>query len=245
MEIFTVGDDKRLSFAKEALLLEAGDVPCRVHLLPIPSSRDGVHITGTEALLADYLSGACEGETVVCYGLAEESIEALIVRGISVIDLAKDEDYIDEGAYLTAVATVGYLLKEAKLSPEDTAVGVIGLGRIGSRLCAMLLALGYSVCAFSGRAALSLGCEVYPYARLAETDAPRLDLLINTAPAKILPPTTPPPLSSAIIIELASGENIPDGIRCVRLPSLPARALPEAAGRAVAKAVLRLSSLPL
>ena len=118
MEIFTVGDDKRLSFAKEALLLEAGDVPCRVHLLPIPSSRDGVHITGTEALLADYLSGACEGETVVCYGLAEESIEALIVRGISVIDLAKDEDYIDEGAYLTAVATVGYLLKEARLSPS-------------------------------------------------------------------------------------------------------------------------------
>ena len=248
MEIFTVGDDKRLSFAKEALLREAGDVPCRVHLLPIPSSRDGGRITGTDLLLPDYLSGLCEGDLLVCYGLAEERIEALIGRGISVIDLAKDEDYIDEGAYLTAVATVAYLLKEARLSPSDTAVGVIGLGRIGRRLCVMLLALGYSVCAFSGRSgggAPPLGCEVYPYARLAETDAPRLDFLINTAPAKILPPTLLPPLSSAVIIELASGENIPDGIRCVRLPSLPARALPEAAGRTVAKAVLRLSSLPL
>ena len=242
MNVITVGSDERLDYAAE-LLREACCPSCTaVHLLPIPTSRDGEHISGTDILLKDYLSGLCGGEVLVCYGLCAEMLSPLSDRGVITLDLSRDEEYIAEGAYLTALGTVEYILRGSRRALSDMRIGIVGVGRIGACLSRMLLALGGEAVLFSGRACETLcskGALVLGYGALASGEFPPLDILINTAPSPILTAPLPAPLADAKIIELASGENIPKEIPHESLPQLPARAFPESAGRAVATAVMR------
>ncbi len=240
MEIITVGYDKRMVYAREMLL--KGD-SCRggcVHLLPVPTSRDGEHITGTDIMLTQYLERVSGGDTVVCYGVSTDLTSHLALRGIKVVELSCDEEYICEGARLTALGTLGHILALWDAAPCDLRIGVIGLGRIGGALCNMLVMLGCRVVAFSGRQSQGdKRITVMGYDTLASGDFPPLDLLVNTAPSRLIPSPMPSSLFGVGIIELASGDNLPSECEAVRLPALPARAFPKSAGYSVARAVLR------
>ena len=67
-----------------------------------------------------------------------------------------------------------------------------------------------------------------------------LDILINTAPARLIGERAAEALSSVRVIELASGDNIPEGINVERLASVPAIMYPASAGAALARSVLRM-----
>ena len=67
-----------------------------------------------------------------------------------------------------------------------------------------------------------------------------LDILINTAPAMLVPPEARNTLSGARVIELASGVNFPDGITYERFASIPALMYPRSAGIALGRAAERL-----
>lgn len=217
----------------------------RLALLPIPTSRDKVHISGTDIPLSEFIRNTSPDTFVAGYGIPDGARELLLSRGISYFDAAEDEEFILENAYLTALGALSYLLKSEKSEPRDWNIGIIGFGRIGSALLRLLLFLGTSVTVYTGNAktALSLGelgirtkklCE----AEIGNAAADGVKIIFNTAPCELsgaFPEGILPP--GQRVIELASGNNF-DGVLGVEyLPGVPERAFPHSAARAYFRSI--------
>jgi phosphoglycerate dehydrogenase-like enzyme len=127
----------------------------------------------------------------------------------------------------------------------DLSIGVIGYGRIGSALSELLMFLGSRVRIFSGSekkivALAAAGAEV---SSIDDSDFSDLDILINTAPRRILSPDKEVELlrSGVRIIELASGKNFSsDDVNI--MASIPDKMYPVSSGRMYAKYILRALS---
>jgi hypothetical protein len=157
-----------------------------------------------------------------------------------VADLARDEEFLLENAYLTALAALGIYLGTTKAAPRDTSVGVVGYGRIGKRLTGLFLYLGARVRVFTSREDTRLElCENGVSASVSgrDYDLSGLDILINTAPATIFEKDKIP--EDLRIIDLASGDNFPEIAGVEKYPSVPAKMFPISAGRAWGRAVER------
>ena len=240
MRIKAFSCDKRSLSAKEYLDRELrGLAVGEVMLLPIPTTRDGAHVTGSEVTLISVASELKSGDIAVGYGLPEEFILACLVRGVTAVDLALDEEYQKEGAYLTAAGCIEYILSEYSIAPNELAVGVIGYGRIGKALCELLSSLGADVTLYTSAPSKAVGLKAKLYSELLCVKDLKLDILINTAPARLIPDGALIAPYKAELIELASGDNMPAGACVTKLMQLPVRAFPESAGRAVGRAVVR------
>ena len=72
----------------------------RIVILPIPTSRDGVHISGTDRLVSE-ISAAVSARDAVCgYAIPKKDKEMMLSRGARVYDAAEDEDFLRENARL-------------------------------------------------------------------------------------------------------------------------------------------------
>ena len=236
MEIHIYEDSVRAR-ACAALINKGGELADlrRVILLPIPTTRDGIRLTGSEKWVDEALEQA-DGETlVVAYGLPSSSRARLEERGSLLLDCSLDEDFLVANGELTAEATLGILLNTEPRAPRDLSVGVVGYGRIGKHVTALLLYLGANVRVYTSREGTRLElCEFGVASRmsLADADLSGLDLLINTAPAKIFGTSGGVGIPEGLrIIDLASGDNFPEGVKVERYPSLPAKMFPYSAGR--------------
>ena len=245
MRIKVIGGDARSLACKDYLSKESalesliGDMI----ILPIPTTRDGRSVTGSSLPLSSVAGELKRGDVAVGYGLPRDFVGACLVRGAETVDLALDEEYLGEGAYLTSVGCVEYILASYDTAPSELRVGIIGLGRIGSYLASHLIGLGASVRAFSSKRKSTLDGEILSYGALSEGQAlSDLDILINTAPSRLLSERAAEQLTFCEIIELASGDNIPSEIKFTALPRLPAKAFPRSAGYSAARAVLRALS---
>ena len=210
-------------------------------ILPIPSSTDGVNIRGTDVAMSDALAHGRDGVLVLGYGLPSMLAYLLRARGATVYDAAEDEEFLLANADLTALATLGIILSDGRRAPSDLRIGVVGYGRIGRCLLRYLLYLGAEVRVYSSRESVrmelsELGIGCYPCVDLDTVSG--LDILINTAPARILDALAGFD-GDMRIMELASGDNFPTGVKVERYPSLPARAYAESAGRVWAKSAER------
>ena len=209
-------------------------------LLPVPTSRDGEHISGTDRYISDIPPIVCSGDLVVGYGFSSELCSLIRERGGDTLDLLLDEGFIYRNNELTAHATLGYILSERGRDITDTRIGVIGYGRLGASLLRLLLFLGSSVTVFSGstdkRVALAgEGVSCLDYSEIENTP---FDVLINTAPDKFL--TRAP--DAGLFLDLASG-NLYSALGAVFLPSLPEKRYPISAGKTYAKAVIDYCNL--
>lgn len=220
----------------------------KVYILPIPSSRDGVKITGTDFALESLADSVGKGDLVVGYGLSDELCRGIISSGAMLADSSRDEEFLLENARITAEATVGILLSLGERSLSDLSVGIVGYGRIGRALLPTLLYLGARAVVYSGREAQrlelsSLGVSALDYKEASPDD---VDVFVNTAPSDVLYRGLGNALreSQRTVIELASGENFgggaDDGLDVRKYPSLPSRAFPRSAGEAWARSVERL-----
>ena len=212
----------------------------RIILLPIPSTRDNVTIMNTKVVINDLIDQIDDKTLVSLYGLDNATTKALEDVAGTIVDLSADEGFLLENAELTAVATLGIFLTTTKLSIGDARVGIVGYGRIGRRLVNHFLYLGAKVRVFTSRADTRLDlceCGVSGVMSSADADLTGLDLLINTAPARIFTPDSIP--RGLRIIDLASGENFVgvDGVE--RYPSVPAKMFPVSAGRVWGRAIER------
>lgn len=246
LRITTFGTDARLDACRCTLqghlqtLCAAYAAAHSLYILPIPSTRDGVNVTGCGIPL---ISLSAPNVLIAGYGLPKTFTEAVRQVGGYTIDAATDEMFTEDNAYLTALATLSYLLDRLSRAPHELSVGIVGYGRIGRALCRLLVPLGTHLRVYTGRhdVRISLGAcgiESADSHATAPLDFSSLDVLINTAPAKGLINTrctALPPL----ILELASGDNMEEGVPHVTLPSLPARHFPYSAGVAYARCVLR------
>lgn len=250
--LYIYGGDERLVYCRDFLAERLGGGP-DIHILPIPTTRDGKTLNGGGTTLYEAAENMTRGEMVLAYGVSGEFLKALEKRGVILIDAAEDSDYLERGAELTAQGAVAKIFTESRKAPRDTAVGVIGYGRIGRRLTSLLAFLGAGVCVFTSRPELcenlgrlgikAVGNYDLPLIRAgvgyAVNPLSELDILINTAPAAVLSAEDSPNLINTRVIELASGENIPKSIRHEAMPSLPAKMFPESAGIAYGEVLLR------
>ena len=246
MTVFSYGTDARLEYCREILEEKIYPGVSRIILLPVPTTRDGVHIFGTDTALSELYGSVLPGDFVVGYGLPKEAREAASAGGGTVFDLSLDEDYIMENAHLTAIGTAARLLENGTAAPSDMSVGIMGYGRIGEKLTHILMFLGARVKVFTSKGELrrrlcTLGVSVADYT--SEDDMicafADLNILINTAPARLISGECAKRLSGKRIIELASGDNLPSGLSVERMSSVPALMFPMSAGKTIARSVDR------
>ena len=243
MKIITFGKGDRLKRAAE--LLECAPALSTYHelaILPIPTTKDGVHLTGSDITLEQVAETLGEGSFVLGYAIPENIVEMLEDRGAVVCDATGDEVFLEENATLTAFGTVGIILTSARRSPSELRIGIVGYGRIGRQLLRILLFLGASVRVYTRKSStrLDLSRLGIDASLSSEGDYGGLDYLINTAPDRVL---TRKDAESAVcsgeVIDLASGENFPEGIPITKLGGIPGLMYPISAGRIYAEAALR------
>lgn len=237
MKIINPSNSERCRIAEELLASYEfkNNKISRLILLPVPSFRDGEHISGTDTHVDEICATVGKGDLVVGYRLPAELYSSILEQGGVALDLERDEGYLHKNNELTAHATLGYILSERGRDISDTRVGVIGYGRLGASLIRLLLFLGAEVTVFSGspekREALAReGVTSLDYSEIENTS---FDVLINTAPDRILESAPDAPL----FLDLASG-NFYSDIGAIFLPSLPEKRYPKSAGKAYAKAVI-------
>ncbi len=217
-----------------------------VKLLPIPSTRDGVFVTGTDIELSSLVPVARKGDFFAGYGLPEHFTAMLREREIAYFDALYDESFTLENANLTAIGALSYLLSELDRAPVDLSFGVIGYGRIGRALARILLFLGADVRVFSSKkekrlelGALGIKCseieeDYFDFEQLSE-----IDVLVNTAPTCLSYLFPDKHTGKLKVIDLASGDSFPGIFGIEYLPSLPARMFGESAGLAYGRAIER------
>lgn len=248
MEIYTYGQDVRTKYC--ASMLSANPIPFyeRIILLPIPSTRNGITVSGTDESLSDIMATLLPKDILVCYELPSDARIEAVTRGAAVVDLSHDELFLEENASLTAIGTVGRILTEQRVAPCGLHVGIIGYGRIGQHLLRLLMFMGARVRVFTTKSTLLQELQLLGISgadSLSLKDSPdesfsELNILINTAPARVIPESAKDALASVRVIELASGKNIPDGITYESFPSVPKLMYPESAGIAMYNSVVRM-----
>ena len=216
-----------------------------VLLLPVPCTKDGKHLNAPleEApLLWDVgLSGPGRifGGAFSC-----DFLKGMRREGKVVTDLLSVPSFVEENAVLTAEAALGVGMEACKRSFRKTTIGIVGYGRIASRLARLLLLMGAEVLVFArkeeARLAATLdGACAYDLTEM-KAELPRVRLLYNTAPAPLLTKETTATLRDCAVVELASGkENITlgntQGVTLTFAHSLPGKILPVSAGTVIAR----------
>lgn len=246
MNIETYGAGERLKIA--ARLARSLCLASHLVLLPVPTTKDKKHVFGTDILLSDTLCNVDENSIVVGYGLPKTFVSMINERGASALDLECDEEYLCDNAYITAVGALGYILTSVNKSPDDIHFGIVGYGRIGSRLVRMLLFLGARVKVYTSKIlnCIRLGeCGIDCVSSSdGEYDFSGIDILINTAPKDMSEAVKRGCVSSDMrIIELASGENFNGIDRVERLPGIPEKMFCESAGRTYFSAIDRFVNI--
>jgi dipicolinate synthase subunit A len=151
------------------------------------------------------------------------------------IDLLRDEQYLAENAAITADCALRLLAQHLPIPFRACPILIIGWGRIGKCLAAMLKNLDAEV-TVAARKPSDLGLLTalgYKTAEIGSLDPERYRAIVNTAPAPVLSPG-----GNALKIDLASrlgmaGEDV------IWARGLPGKMLPEASGALIARCVLR------
>lgn len=213
-----------------------------VLILPIPTTRDGAVVNGVGCPLEELVDLADPTLMIAGYGIPDDIRHKAELRGAGVYDAAEDEDFLVENAKITAHGALGRILTETDRDMSELSIGIVGYGRIGSAIADLLLFLGSTVRIFSGSeekiaTLATMGADVRS---IDESDFSDLDILINTAPKRILSPDKEVELlkSGVRIIELASGKNFSSDEVSV-MASIPDKMYPVSSGRMYAKYILR------
>ena len=245
MKLTVMGGGERLEVC--AATVEAslkGTQLDEIILLSIPSSRDKIHLTGTDIPLRSVIDNAEGRSLIVGYGLPAAFVTDALTEGIRVFDLCQDERFLRENAEISAHGIVAHLMTKHKQAISEMSVGIVGYGRIGKMLTRMLLFLGADITLFTRRDETRLElCGVGINARdVSEIKyASGLDSIVNTAPARLLSEEQTAELiaGGTEVIDVASADAVPQVDGVVRLLSIPDRSYPISAGRIYAAAVLR------
>lgn len=250
MTIYTPSSSERTRVARR-LLMEAASgeeiyldgEPCdKIMLLPIPLSRDGIHLTDSNTQLRELREQLCECDLAVGYGsLLLDSAPSRY------LDLSKDERFIQRNTDISAIGALAHILAKSPEAVSDMTVGIIGYGRLGKAMVKYLCFLGANLIVYTSSKtsaeeliALGIHTEKIDYDGERESSFTGLDALINTAPRRICSASVAERLAKQMrVICLASGSTFDSSEAVERLPSIPERMYPISAARAYYDATVR------
>lgn len=204
-------------------------------LLDVPSFRPGLW---TEKAL-DTLLSSLPREIRVWGG----NLNHPALAGFRTVDFLQNEEYLLENAVITAQCTIPIAESLLNAPWEAVPVLIIGWGRIGKALAAMLKDKGCIVTVASGTQQHRFAAEEQGFSAIDShnlTDAlPTMRLIVNTAPAKVLSKEDVSLCPDSVKIDLASVKGIEgDDVHWAR--ALPGRYAPERSGFLIAKTFLHL-----
>lgn len=261
-----VGGDKRFVYAAE----EVGKSGCRAEVandyeamiikvkeadivvLPLPMSRDGVFLSGTDIKIRD-LARYLKNEVKVFAGRATESFCNLCAeRKIKVIDYSKSDEFEILNAVPTAEGAIETAIKNTDFTVYKSRCLVCGYGRIGKVLTDRLRALGAEVYA-SARKPRDLaeirtrGIGAVRSDMIADK-AEKFDIIFNTVPALILDKEVLKRTKKDVFIcdlaslpggvDFAEAESL--GRKAVSALGLPGKTAPRTAGAIIKETIFNL-----
>lgn len=210
-------------------------------LLPVPSFETDGSVKGGKKI-EDILGGLPENVTIVGGNLRHPAL-----TGRNTIDLLRDPTYLAQNANITAHCAVRLAMNQLPAILEGCHVLVIGWGRIGKCLAALLQKMGAIVTVAArkdtDRAMLTaLGFDTLDCANM-EYSLVRYRLIFNTAPelvlcSKALSYCRP----DCVKIDLASKQGM-EGNDILWARGLPSKNAPESSGELIARTALRLSTI--
>lgn len=235
--ICTAGSTAALRFAR-LNLLELGftvtetPAPDVTHLLlPVPSFEPDGRIKGG-GILEHILGDLPENVTVIGGNLHHPSL-----AGMKTVDLLQDQQYVAENAAITADCAVRIMFRGLPVVIRNCPVLVIGWGRIGKCLAALLKAMGATVTVAARKEAdRAMVCALGYNAMDTKNIPMAYRVIFNTAPAPILDAPYDP---KCIKIDLASKQGL-TGKDVIWARGLPGKDTPETSGLLIADTVLRL-----
>lgn len=241
---FPINQSPVLRAASEALKSRGYGVvgcPCEsvTHLLlPVPSFDDSGNIKGGGDP-DTVLSRLPKSVTVVGGNIPNGRFP-----GYKILDLLKDPTYLAANASITAYCALGLAMTELPVVLRGCKTLILGWGRIGRCLAALLWALEADVTIAARKEtdramAEALGYRAVDPGKL-DRDLNEYRLIFNTAPAPVLcREQTAHCREDCLKIDLASKPGIEaDHILWAR--GLPGKNAPESSGKLIARSVIRL-----
>jgi hypothetical protein len=158
-----------------------------------------------------------------------------------IINYAKDENFLNENAYITAECALGFSIMEMGKTVKSSKVAIIGYGRIAKHLSKMLVSLGASVTVYARREkvreeaknlAITALHTDFVSGNLTSCD---FDVIYNTVPEKIVSKIVSDKITTkTIVYDLAS---LPGGFEDINFPkrllALPGKIMPFASAMAI------------
>ncbi len=181
-----------LTACRSPAALEAAVAIAKTLVLPVPMSRDGVHLcsSGEECILLEDVLGALRpGQEVFGGAISADQKAKIEARGAKAVDFLRDAPFVLKNAAFTAQGALRLLLEHLNVPLQGLPVLVTGYGRVGKAAGTLLRSVGcrVSVAARSEvqrtEAALS-GCAAITLDAMPAI-LPRTAAILNTAPAPL------------------------------------------------------------
>lgn len=243
---YSAGHTDALDFAVKALkrkgciFAEQPDKSVTQLLLPVPSFEADGSLKGGEKL-ADILEQLPRNVTVFCGNPGNH-----IPPGYKTVDLLQDAFYLAENADITAHCAVRQAISHLPITLRGCQILVIGWGRIGKCLGALLKNMGAIVTVAARKeqdraVAAALGYDVAD-SRFLGYELLRFRVIFNTVPQTVISKDTAQYCTpDCLKIDLASVPGI-DASDVISARGLPNKDAPESSGELIARTVLRLGT---
>lgn len=251
------GCDKQISGVKYCKSFEKSIFDCDILVLPMPISKDKVHIfikdNDVTVSIKDVLECAKRGNVKYIFGgnLCSEIHDIAHQVGVEIIDYSMSEEFLQDNAYATAEGGIMMAMENIDTTIRSCNVLVSGSGRIANHLVNLLLPIGanVTVCARNTEfldKAEALGCHAV---KISDTEKFREAvsdsmIIFNTVPHRIFRKEHIENNNRSTYIELASCPGGIDlvsariaGMKVIFAPSLPGRYCPVSAGEYIFRSI--------
>ncbi len=239
------------TYTQLKLLIKWADVI----VLPLPMSRDRVHINSTLEngliTLEELLFLLEEGMAVYAGMPPFDFLQRAECKGVKLYDYYKNESLAIRNSVSTAEGVIYELLCGGNINIQGSKIAVFGYGKAASAVSRRLVALGaeVTVAARSQSALAQAETDNCKAVSLYEIDefAEGFDFIVNTVPARVIGDSFIEKLPKhCFMLEIASSPYGIDfdsaqkhGINTKIAPSLPGRISPKSAGEAIAQTILK------
>lgn len=242
--LYPVGCFPAMEYAAQALEYQGYAVakeptPDVTHvLLPVPSFEEDGSIKGGGSL-KELLDSVPQDAVIFGGNLDRPELANCLSK-----DFLRDPRYLAENAAITAHCAVCIAMEKLPVTLPECPVLVIGWGRIGKCLAALLKALGANVTIAARKEADRAMAHGLGYSAVDIQDLSfsliRYRVVFNTVPAPVLGEAQMECCrKDAVKIDLASVPGM-TGDDVIRARGLPGKMAPEASGKLIARTAIRL-----